>query len=175
MLIKTLDLELAHENRLSMWKRKGLSEYIRKNIVSNRRNGDFSHEHNPGMFQELNGRYFQGNQNQCRPKKSQLDSVASLRKQAAIIESGAYSRDTIAPPKGRGKMNTSECMAGKTRIIVSSEITDRQKDELIHQMAYGCPPPNNDYEDAVLKKKKKTKHGGMEVSITPRSRQAECM
>ena len=38
-----------------------------------------------------------------RRSKTQLDSLTALRKKETIIQSGAYERTSVAPPKGRGK------------------------------------------------------------------------
>eukprot|EP00093_Oithona_nana_P013629 13629.XXX_383054_383939_1 [CDS] Oithona nana genome sequencing. len=57
-----------------------------------------------------------------RRSKTQLDSLTALRKKDQIIQSGAYERSPAAPPKGR-------------------EISDKEKEKLIYQMAYRCDPP----------------------------------
>ena len=41
-----------------------------------------------------------------RRSKTHLDSVPALRKKEAMIKSGAYERSQIAPPKGKGKMES---------------------------------------------------------------------
>ena len=43
-----------------------------------------------------------------RPK-SHLDSITTLRRKEAIVSSGAYERNTVPPPKGRGMMIHAHC------------------------------------------------------------------
>ena len=87
-----------------------------------------------------------------RRSKTHLDSLTALRKKEAIVKSGAYERSHIAPPKGK-------------------EINDREKEKLIHRMAYRCDPP--DYPDIQeLFKQRITKK--IDIEITPRTRENEC-
>lgn len=51
------------------------------------------------------------------------------------------------------------------------EISDKEKDKLIHQMAYNCDPPNLPKLDDMLKSRQGNR---IEIDITPRSREGEC-
>ncbi len=153
---------MASENRLSMWKRKLLVEYIKKSVSNNNNNNNYYHEPEAGT----NARVVP------RPRRQPLNAVRSLRKKEAIVESGAYDRDIVAPPKGKGNRKKIQFKFHILKIF-GLEIGEKDKDELIHRMAYGCPPSKTPDVDEVMRKRRKPR-SGMEVSITPRSRQSEC-
>ncbi len=52
-----------------------------------------------------------------------------------------------------------------------AEISDKEKDKLIHQMAYNCDPPNLPKLEDVLKSRRGNR---IDIDITPRSREGEC-
>ncbi len=90
LLMKSLFIaELSIENGLSVVKRKGLVEHLVR--VSQQ----------PRGCQEAYGprqRPF------IKRSRTHLDSVTSLRKKDTIVQSGAYERSKIAPPKGKGNI-----------------------------------------------------------------------
>lgn len=77
---------MADENRLSVVKRKGLVEHL---IRCSSQSKSCQQAYGPRQ----------------RPfiKRTHLDNLTALRKKEAIIQSGAYERSQIAPPKGKGK------------------------------------------------------------------------
>jgi len=54
---------------------------------------------------------------------------------------------------------------------VISEITEKEKEKLIHHMAYQCAPSELPDLNEILKRRRAKK---IDIEITPRSRQAEC-
>ena len=81
--------ELSDENHLSVVKRKGLVEHLMRSSQQ------------PRGCQEAYGprqRPF------IRRSKTHLDNLKALRKKETIVQSGAYERSHIAPPKGRGEI-----------------------------------------------------------------------
>ena len=51
------------------------------------------------------------------------------------------------------------------------EISDKEKDKLIHQMAFNCDPPDLPKLEDMLKSRRGNR---IEIDITPRSRDVEC-
>lgn len=51
------------------------------------------------------------------------------------------------------------------------EINDKEKEKLIHQMAYGCAPPDYPNVEEILKQRRGKR---IDIEITPRTRQGEC-
>ena len=78
---------------------------------------------------------FSNNVHQAKKTKKKLESVKSLRKKTDILKSGCYERDRYVPFKGR-------------------EISDRDKDNLIFKLAYGCPRPDTPDTEEVFKTSK---------------------
>ena len=52
-----------------------------------------------------------------------------------------------------------------------TEISDKEKEKLIYQMAYRCDPPEMSNLEDMLQKRRAKK---IDIEITPRTRQGEC-
>ena len=94
--------ELSDENHLSVVKRKGLVEHLMRSSQQ------------PRGCQEAYGprqRPF------IRRSKTHLDNLKALRKKETIVQSGAYERSHIAPPKGRGKIVKSDLSITRPKVL----------------------------------------------------------
>ena len=61
--------------------------------------------------------------NKTKKVRNKFQMVGCLRKHCDIVESGCYQRDTFVPYKGK-------------------EISERDKENFIFKLAYGCPRPD---------------------------------